>query len=215
PYSVSTELFQLISEHASANTSVISMHNQEASSENDMFNSGTGDLIDKLKSFGIDLNSFDLSAKNSLESVVHKINSHCKLLLVHNTYSEKIDIESASQRESPVAWCFCPNANIYIENNLPDFDMFSDTEQILLLGTDSLASNDQLNILSEMLLVQENSKVKLEELIKWACSNAAQFFSWNDLGAFEKDMSPGLNWIENVDTVNFKIKKESKVHRLL
>jgi cytosine/adenosine deaminase-related metal-dependent hydrolase len=47
-------------------------------------------------------------------------------------------------------WCTCPKANLYIENQLPNYQQFVDADVKMTIGTDSLASNDTLCILEEM-----------------------------------------------------------------
>ena len=66
----------------------------------------------------------------------------------------------------------------------------------LTLGTDSLASNHQLSILSEMQTLQDHKNVPFEELLKWATLNGAEFLSIDDqYGSFEVGKKPGINLI--------------------
>ena len=68
----------------------------------------------------------------------------------------------------------------------------------IVLGTDSLASNDQLCILEEMKTLQNNFKeLDLATLLKWATSNGSRALQMdNKLGSFEKGKKPGLVLIE-------------------
>lgn len=68
----------------------------------------------------------------------------------------------------------------------------------IVLGTDSLASNDQLSILAEIKTLQQNFKdIALETLLKWATSNGAKALQMNDkLGSFEKGKQPGVLLID-------------------
>ena len=62
------------------------------------------------------------------------------------------------------------------------------------MGTDSLASNHQLNILEEIkTIVKSFPEIKTETLLKWATINGAKALQMeNELGNFEKGKSPEL-----------------------
>ena len=67
----------------------------------------------------------------------------------------------------------------------------------ITLGTDSLASNHQLNILAEMKTLQSLKKVEFEKLLQWATINGAEFLGLEDqFGTIEVGKSPGLNLIQ-------------------
>jgi cytosine/adenosine deaminase-related metal-dependent hydrolase len=68
----------------------------------------------------------------------------------------------------------------------------------IVLGTDSLASNDQLSILAEIKTLQQNFKeLDLAVLLKWATSNGAKALQMDkNLGSFEKGKQPGVLLID-------------------
>ncbi|MEP7237885.1 MAG: amidohydrolase family protein, partial [Ferruginibacter sp.] len=111
--------------------------------------------------------------------------------------------------------CLCPNANLYISNILPDVKMLMQHTDNIVLGTDSLASNDQLSILEEIKTLQNNFEaLNLETLLKWATSNGAQALQMHDrLGSFEKGKQPGLILIDAVE--NLKMNDNVSVRRIL
>jgi cytosine/adenosine deaminase-related metal-dependent hydrolase len=124
------------------------------------------------------------------------------IILVHNTYTTEADLHSSSNHQitksSNLFWCFCPNANLYIEDRLPDVKMFIDNNATIVLGTDSLASNWSLSILDEMKTISKNfPSVKIEQLLQWATSNGAKALQIEDqFGSFEKDKRPGVIQVE-------------------
>ncbi len=85
----------------------------------------------------------------------------------------------------------------------------------IVLGTDSLASNDQLSILEEMKTIQENAaQVDLASLLQWATVNGARALQMNDvLGSFEKGKRPGIVLIEN--TSGLRLTEPSSSIRIL
>ncbi|MFT7589633.1 MAG: adenine deaminase, partial [Limisphaerales bacterium] len=97
-----------------------------------------------------------------------------------------------------------PKANIYIENQLPNYALWKDFSERILVGTDSLASNDRLSILDELIEIAVDSlDFDPTELVQFACWNAARFFGWEaEFGAFEKGMKPGINLITEAENGN-------------
>jgi cytosine/adenosine deaminase-related metal-dependent hydrolase len=61
-----------------------------------------------------------------------------------------------------------------------------------VIGTDSLASNDQLDVAAEIgVLAQNFPRIPLAALLKWATSTGAEALRWPQLGSFEKGKQPG------------------------
>jgi len=196
PYSVSHELFGLINEAAEKEGTFISVHNQETTNENAFFENKTGGFLELYKFLGLDIAFFEPTEKTSLQTWLPYIKKQ-KTLLVHNTVSSKADVEFAKQSHPDLYWCLCPQANLYIENALPDVNLFIEEGVKITLGTDSLASNHQLNILSEMKTLQQHKNVAFENLLLWATLNGAEFIGLNNrLGSIEVGKIPGLNLIQ-------------------
>jgi adenine deaminase len=99
---------------------------------------------------------------------------------------------------------------LYIENDLPDYSIF-DADK-LCVGTDSLASNDSLSILDELLIIQNNSNFDLNTLLKIACKNGALALGFEQLGTFEKGKIPGVYLIQNLG--DMKLKKQSCIQTI-
>lgn len=209
PYSVSPQLFALINEAAEKEDALISIHNQETTNENDFFQDKSGGFLALYKFLGLDIEFFKPTGKTSLQSWLSFIKKQ-KTLLVHNTVSSKADIIFAKQSHQDLYWCLCPQANLYIENSLPDVDLLIDEEVKITLGTDSLASNMQLNILSEMKTLQQHKNVSFEKLLQWATINGAEFLGLSSLfGSIEVGKKPGLNLIQLSE--DFKIENDQVI----
>ena len=114
-----------------------------------------------------------------------------------------------------ISWCFCPNANLYIENTLPKIELFIGQGHNITLGTDSLASNNKLCILNEMLTIQQRVPVvNTGTLLEWATINGARYLDIEDeKGSLEPGKTPGINLITDLDGLSFT--PDSKVKRLI
>ncbi|MGN8071339.1 amidohydrolase family protein [Mucilaginibacter sp. 22184] len=215
PYSVSKELFKLIRKHSDAEPNLISIHNQECEDENKFYRYKLGDFLDLYEHFGIDISHFKPQARNSLQSIIPLLTNRQQVLLVHNTCTNLKDIYFIKRFDRKINWCFCPKANLYIENHLPKIPLFIDQGFNITLGTDSLASNDSLCILSEMRTIQKKfPTISTAKLLEWATVNGASFLGIDDeKGTLEPGKTPGLNLITGLD--GLKITPESKVKRLV
>ena len=219
PYTVSGSLLQKISVfNKSKKNGIVTIHNQECAAENEFFQTGKGEFYDFYKNFGFDIETYFRPTKtNSLDYTLKYLSKENKLLLVHNTFSTTKDIQLAHAHSENVYWCFCPNANLYIENRLPDFDIFIKENAKITIGTDSLTSNWQLCILSELKTISKAAPhISLADLLRWATLNGAELLGFEEeLGSFEVGKHAGINLIENIDLENLSLTADSKVRRLV
>jgi cytosine/adenosine deaminase-related metal-dependent hydrolase len=192
PYSVSSSLFRLIDMHR--NDVLISIHNQESEEENRYYASKEGAVLDLFNSLGIDDSFFYPTGRSSIQSYLEWMSSHHPFIFVHNTYTKHLDVQYAHSRIDEVYWCLCPNANLYIENKLPDINMFISEGAKICIGTDSLASNHQLSILAELCTIRQRyPRIEWETLLTWATYNGACALQMkNVIGSIEVDKSPGI-----------------------
>ncbi|MEE9437466.1 MAG: amidohydrolase family protein [Saprospiraceae bacterium] len=193
PYTVSEGIFEYI-RNENYQEDTVSIHNQETHAENQLFLTKEGDFIGFYKDFEFSIDRFKATGQTSIHYPMQFLNAMQKTLFVHNTMTTKEDIESALNWNYRSYWATCPNANLYIENRLPDYQAFIDTEAKMTIGTDSLTSNWQLSILEEMKTIKKfKSFVPLETLINWACINGAEALGYeNTLGTIEVGKTPGL-----------------------
>lgn len=200
PYSVSSALFRLIDGHNS--NSVISVHNQECDDENKYYIDKKGRISELLSILGIDDSYFKPSGKPSLQTYLEWMSPGHTFIFVHNTSSAKEDVRFAQNKMKQVFWCMCPNANLYIENRLPDINMFINEGVNICVGTDSLASNHQLCILSELYTIKQYfPHIGWETLLSWATANGAAALHMQDaIGTIAIGKSPGIIQISGLDT---------------
>jgi cytosine/adenosine deaminase-related metal-dependent hydrolase len=215
PYSVSVELFSILKKYSEDHDNLFTMHNQESEPENELFLSKSGAFIDFYKMLNLDLSFFNARSKTSFQSLLPSLPDNQKILLVHNTFTNSEDIIAAKHSKKYIYWCLCPNANLYIEQRLPDVALFLNSEFNITVGTDSLASNDKLCILSELKTIKEHfSELPSSQIIRWATLNGAQFLGIDSkFGSIEKGKTPGLNLISHVNGT--EITHLSQIQRLI
>lgn len=206
PYSVSPAMFSLINEFPDNN--LLTIHNQETAAENELFEKGTGDFLRLYHQMGIDISFFKPSQKTSLQTWLPYFTKEQSIILVHDVVTTATDLEllKLKTQDSRLGtfFCLCPNANLYISNTLPDINMLIKHSDNIVLGTDSLASNDQLSILAEIKTLQQNCEgIDLAMLLKWATSNGSKALQMDDkLGSFEKGKQPGVLLLDETGLEN-------------
>jgi len=219
-YSVSPELFKKVQQHTFEKESLFCIHNQESKAESAFFLSGTGAIAKHFSdNLNLETNHWQPTGKSSLQSILQFIPKNNQLLLVHNTHTTKEDIEAIKQyrKLADTYFVLCPNSNLFIENKIPNLQLFREEKLNICLGTDSLASNSQLSILQEIQVLQQNfPEIELDELITWSCLNGARALQIeNAFGSFDKGKTPGVNLITGIDFRTMKLRPNAKVKRLL
>jgi cytosine/adenosine deaminase-related metal-dependent hydrolase len=213
PYSVSSELWDLMAPEFSGKT--ITIHNQESEDENTLFKTGGGGFTDLYARLKIKNDKFSAPGVHSLPFYLHKLKKASRILLIHNTYMDNVDLKMAASFHEGLFFCLCPNANHFIENRLPDIPALIKKNVNIVLGTDSLASNAQLSILEEIKKIKYHfSSIPTSKLLSWATSNGSRALSFQEkLGDFTKSKKPGVVLIDHI--VNGEIGPGSFCRRIL
>lgn len=218
PYSVSEKLFQLLNKETV--DQLITIHNQEAATEDELFLHSEGGFLTLYKNFGIDISGFKASGKSSFQTWIPLFTNNQTIITVHNTFFSEDDLIFAGNHPQNLSdrlfYCLCINANKYIENKIPPIDLLIKGNCNIILGTDSLASNRQLNIFEEIKTIQEDTyhTIPLQELLKWATINGATALQLNHIiGSFEKGKKAGIVLIEGLN--NFKTTPDSSARRII
>ncbi|MGN6354687.1 MAG: amidohydrolase family protein [Parafilimonas sp.] len=214
PYTISGVMFKLINDFSAGK--IISIHNQETRAEDELYRENSGDFFRLYRHLNIDTKFFQAHNKNSLQSYLPLLNKAKALLLIHNTFTTQHDIDftlrESKVNEQDLFWCLCPNANLYIENQLPDIKLFTNNNCDIILGTDSYSSNYSLNLLNEMKTLQKHFPfLETERLLQWATSNgAAALGVYENSGSFEKGKRPGIVLINNLQHKKFSESSAAK-----
>lgn len=212
PYSLSKELFQRICNYSNTHNSLWSIHHQETKEEH----SASGTVMQFLKSRGFAPAGIIHEEKSSTEYIGAYFPESSNLMLVHNTFVTTNDIEflKAKCNMQRIYFCLCPNANLYIENRLPDIGLLGNSGGRIVVGTDSMASNHSLSVLDELKVIHQHyPHIPVADLLSWATANGADYFGWSDLGRFAPGTKPGVLHISNADDGH--LNTECKVIRIL
>ena len=206
PFSSSKLLINKIANYNGLNNLAFSIHNQESEEETKFFAGRPSGINDLFAYLNIDINWFIPPKTSSLLSYLDEIPNK-KSLLVHNTFCKEEDIIASKHKF--INWCFCPGANLFIENTLPNCDLFLNHNQNWCIGTDSLASNQKLDMCFEAsILLSKLPSISIESILKALTYNGAKALGIEDkFGKLIIGKNTGLNLIQHSETqLNF-IKK--------
>lgn len=187
-----------------------------------MYRSHSGALYEQMFAASRETNEkrpFFKYGKSSLQTYSTWLPQSSHILFVHNTHTSQADIDFLKRNCSDLAYTFvlCPQSNAYIAQEIPPLDLFLKNKLNIAIGTDSLASNTKLNIVSELFALQQAfPKVSPAQLLTCATTNGAQALGiQRKFGSFEKGKTPGVNFLEHIDFANMKLQKTTTVRRLV
>ena len=182
----------------------LSFHSEETPEEEEMIGKGCGRLWDNRKAAG--MSTPPVTGGTSLEYFVDRlaaikplpIKDH--ILLVHEVCMTEAGTELVKRALPGAFVALCPRSNIYIHDALPPVEMLRKSGLPLTVGTDSLSSNDSLDMVAELYCLQENfADVPLGEMLTWACLNGARFLGKEaELGSIGAGKKPGLVLIDHI-----------------
>jgi cytosine/adenosine deaminase-related metal-dependent hydrolase len=198
---------QLLSASSAAGleSGFLSYHSQESQEEEDLLISGTGAMAENRRRAG--MSTPPVTGESSLKYFIDRLadvkpaphKEH--VLLVHNVTLKQDDIDVAKKALENVYWAICPLSNIFIHNALPPVQLMRENGLKVCLGTDSLSSNDDLDMMAELICLHENfPDVPMAELFRWASLNGAEFLGKeNVLGSFAEGRRPGIVLVSGLD----------------
>ncbi len=144
PYSVSGPLFE-----ASARSGrMLSVHVSESSEEHEFFESGTGPFHELLRSLGKLPHTFEAPRERPVAFLDRLGVLTSRTLLVHMTEAPPEDFHVVKERGAAIV--ICPGTIEYFDRSYPDLPGILAQGIDVGVGTDSLASNDRLDLFEEL-----------------------------------------------------------------
>lgn len=121
------------------------------------------------------------------------------ILFVHNTFADESDIDLLIKHFAEPWFCICPASNLYITGQLPKVPMIISKTENLVVGTDSLASNQSLNLLKEIdITLKAFPEIEPETMLQAITINGARMLKIDDCyGSISPQKKPGLVLLEN------------------
>ncbi len=203
-YTMSPELVTAASAEG-LKSGYLSFHSEETSEEEEMLKYGRGAMWDNRKAAGMSVPP--VTGKSSLLYFIDRLqkahpapfDEH--ILLVHEVCMDQEGIDAVKKVMRHPYVALCPCSNMFIHNELPPVELLRRSGLKLTVGTDSLSSNDDLDMVRELYCLQSHFEdLGLGEMLSWACLNGASFLGKEKvLGSIEVGKRPGIVFIDNLD----------------
>ncbi|GHT46687.1 hypothetical protein FACS189454_08200 [Planctomycetales bacterium] len=104
-----------------------------------------------------------------------------KALVIHGNYLDDEELRFLAAHRETMAVVYCPRSHAYFRHKPYPLQKMLDLGVRVLLGTDSLASSPDLNVVNEMRFAQQqHPNVPLETIIRLGTSESIEFFGPSD-----------------------------------
>ena len=151
---------------------------------------GSGPFAEALRAQGIDLSSWVPPGMRPL-AWLEELGLLDRVVLVHGVLLNREELGLLARRRRPLV--LCVRSNLHIGGRLPDVLGMVEAGIPLALGTDSLASCADLDVLREVeLLTSLAPSVPLEVWLTAATAGGASAFRLDGLGSIAVGAAPGL-----------------------
>lgn len=175
PYSTGMELYQNAFGRAFGEGRLCTTHAAESPEEDQFIRDGDGPMRELLGKLGVDLSDFKGYGETPLTLLLRDWlgpwlgEENPSLVLVHCNYAQDGDFELLSATKPSVCWC--PRSHAYFGHKQWPLAEMCEAGVNLVIGTDSLASNDGLDMLGELREAANHAGAKPAELFKAATVN--------------------------------------------
>lgn len=165
-YDVSAELWKMILDYSKEQGLKVLSHIAESEAEEAWFKNKDSELCKEAKEFWTQINTLEAKLKNwkayksSVDFMKENDLLDPSLLLAHAVHSSKDDLEEL--KKNKVNLVTCPRSNLYLKNGLPDYQTWEELGLLYGVGTDSKASNQDLDLRKELEKIDISDKRKFE-----------------------------------------------------
>ncbi|MDD3859898.1 MAG: amidohydrolase family protein [Bacteroidales bacterium] len=208
-YSASQKLYNYILNKSDNN--ILSIHFLESEEELNFFQGEHNSLYHYILSINPDFTKLVNNISN-LFDLIDSFPDTATIILVHNVKTNKTNFKTDKNKY----YCLCPASNLFLHNELPSSDFVYNNLDRIIVGTDSIASNTELDVFREIkILSQKYQDLKLIELLQMITSTASDALNNSEFGRFAVGTKPGIILINNIDLINLKIKDQSYITRIV
>lgn len=199
PYSVSPALLRAI---ADAGAPCVSMHLGESAEEMEFLRAGTGAWSTLLRNLGAMRNDWKAPCCSPVDYIARHGLLTDRLLAVHCVQLDDDDLRKLADAGATVVTC--PRSNRWTGAGVPPLERFYAAGVRVAVGTDSLASVEDLNLFGELALMRQLApSVPPRALLESATRHGADALGFGgELGTLEPGKRAALIAVSLDDDVN-------------
>ncbi len=197
PYSTSRETLEACLQVANAKHRSLAMHVAESPHERELLEAGIGPFAEALKSLGVWRDDLFPWPTNPFQWLIEKLARAPRSLLVHaNDLSEAEIVKLAEYPQMTVV--YCPRTHHFFQyESHPVATMLSHGVRVAL-GTDSRASNPDLNLWSEaQFLWKHRVDLEPESVLRMATWSGSEALGRDDVGCIRPGCLAKLGFVRS------------------
>lgn len=182
PYTVHPELLRSLCKVAKETRTPLAMHLAESPEELMLLNSGTGPFVELLEELG----AWDPAAiplGSSPLDYLRILSQSERALVIHGNFLSAEELDYVAGHCQQLSIVYCPRTfHFFHDARYPLSDMLGRGIRVAL-GTDSRASNPDLDMLAEMRFAAErHAEIAPSEILKMTTLHGAMALGYHDLG---------------------------------
>lgn len=154
PYTVHPELFCALVDKAAERALPVAMHLAESPDELDLLRDETGPLVEYLAARGFWV-AGAIPRGTTPMNYLRKLADAPRALIVHGNYLSDDEIQFVAANRAQMSVVYCPRTHHFFGHQRHPLERLLAAGSTVALGTDSRASNPDLNLLAEMRLVAQ------------------------------------------------------------
>jgi aminodeoxyfutalosine deaminase len=175
PYSTPLKLVEEAVQLANQKNQLVSMHLAETREEIEFLDHGTGPIADMLRRF---VSTPIRPGEFSVQEYLEVLSTAHRSLIVHGNYLTETNIDFIQRHNDCMAVIFCPRTHAFFGHENHSWKTLLARGIQVFLGTDSLASNPDLNILDEArFLYQRDRSIHPDVLLSMITTRPKRFLN--------------------------------------
>ena len=168
PYSISSEALEKVLQHARLLRRPVAMHVAESPEERELLSSGDGPMADLLETIGINTKPYFPWSTEPFDRLIQMLGTLPTAFLIHGNDLQQNEIEKLAKHKQ-ITVVYCPRTHYFFDFPLHPVHIMQRQGVRVVLGTDSRASNPDLNLWNEVrFLLNERQDIEASQVLKMA-----------------------------------------------
>lgn len=180
PYSVHPSLLRQMCALAQTKQTTVAMHVAETRDEIEFVENRSGEFATLLKDFGV-WDPDPIKSHQSILQVLEALSLAPRSLVVHGNYLLEPELDFIADHRSRMSVVFCPRTHLYFGHKPYPLKKMLERKINVALGTDSRASNPDLDLFQELKFIAESfSELRPARILEMGTLDGANALGFGD-----------------------------------
>ncbi|MCH1496590.1 MAG: amidohydrolase family protein [Rubripirellula sp.] len=168
PYSISSQALEKVLQHARLLRRPVAMHVAESPEERELLSSGDGPMADFLETIGIITKPHFPWSTEPFDHLIQMLGKLPAAFLIHGNDLQQSEIEKLAKHKQ-ITVVYCPRTHDFFDFPMHPVNAMHHQGVRVVLGTDSRASNPDLNLWNEVrFLLNVRQDIEASQVLKMA-----------------------------------------------